>query len=83
MRTDLSNSFLINELCTGLKTIIEDEQNLLSHSQQNKALIFAFNPHDMLPYAVFGNILEIRVLCLSYKCLSFNTATVIFEPFPN
>jgi 2-acylglycerol O-acyltransferase 2 len=39
---------------TGLKTIIEDEQNLLSHSSQNKALIFAFNPHDILPYAVFA-----------------------------
>lgn len=39
---------------TGLKTVIEDEQNLLTHSRKNKAIIFAFNPHDMLPYAVFA-----------------------------
>ena len=38
----------------GLKTIIEDEEDLVSHSKQNKAVIFAFNPHDMLPYAVFA-----------------------------
>ncbi|KAL3792785.1 hypothetical protein HJC23_002592 [Cyclotella cryptica] len=38
----------------GLKTVIEDEGNLLSHARRNKACIFAFNPHDMLPYAVFA-----------------------------
>lgn len=38
----------------GLKTVIEDEEDLIRHSEQNKALIFAFNPHDMLPYAVFA-----------------------------
>eukprot|EP00956_Cyclotella_meneghiniana_P013990 scaffold20678_cov69-Cyclotella_meneghiniana.AAC.4 len=38
----------------GLKTIIEDEEDLMSHAKQNKAVIFAFNPHDMLPYAVFA-----------------------------
>ncbi|KAL7550014.1 hypothetical protein ACHAWF_017140, partial [Thalassiosira exigua] len=38
----------------GLKTVIEDEDDLIQHSKQNKAIIFAFNPHDMLPYAVFA-----------------------------
>ncbi|KAL7521598.1 hypothetical protein ACHAWX_006278 [Stephanocyclus meneghinianus] len=38
----------------GLKTVIEDEENLLSYARRNKACIFAFNPHDMLPYAVFA-----------------------------
>lgn len=38
----------------GLKTVIEDEDDLIRHSKQNKALIYAFNPHDMLPYAVFA-----------------------------
>ncbi|KAL9187446.1 hypothetical protein ACHAXT_001549 [Thalassiosira profunda] len=38
----------------GLKTVIEDEEDLIRHSKENKALIFAFNPHDMLPYAVFA-----------------------------
>mmetsp|Transcript_21293 Transcript_21293/g.51448 ORF Transcript_21293/g.51448 Transcript_21293/m.51448 type:complete len:371 (-) Transcript_21293:203-1315(-) len=38
----------------GLKTVIEDEDDLIHHSEQNKALIFAFSPHDMLPYAVFA-----------------------------
>jgi len=38
----------------GLRTVVEDEDDLIRHSEQNKALIFAFNPHDMLPYAVFA-----------------------------
>lgn len=38
----------------GLKTVIEDEKDLIRHSSQKKAIIFAFNPHDMLPYAVFA-----------------------------
>ena len=38
----------------GLKTIIEDEDDLIKHSEQNKALIFTVNPHDILPYAVFA-----------------------------
>mmetsp|Transcript_26503 Transcript_26503/g.56008 ORF Transcript_26503/g.56008 Transcript_26503/m.56008 type:complete len:353 (-) Transcript_26503:206-1264(-) len=38
----------------GLKTVIEDEDDLIRHSEQNKALIFAFSPHDMLPYGVFA-----------------------------
>ena len=32
----------------GLKTVIEDEEDLIRHSKENKALIFAFNPHDMV-----------------------------------
>jgi len=40
------------EKYVGLKTIIEDEDDLIRHSKQNKALIYAFNPHDMIPYAV-------------------------------
>eukprot|EP00584_Thalassiosira_punctigera_P004913 CAMPEP_0172530372 /NCGR_PEP_ID=MMETSP1067-20121228/4125_1 /TAXON_ID=265564 ORGANISM="Thalassiosira punctigera, Strain Tpunct2005C2" /NCGR_SAMPLE_ID=MMETSP1067 /ASSEMBLY_ACC=CAM_ASM_000444 /LENGTH=345 /DNA_ID=CAMNT_0013314565 /DNA_START=248 /DNA_END=1285 /DNA_ORIENTATION=+ len=38
----------------GLKTVIEDEDDLIRHSKQKKAIIFAFNPHDILPYAVFA-----------------------------
>jgi len=48
----------------GLTTIIENEENLLSHANAinpncqtqttKKALIFAFEPHDILPYAVFA-----------------------------
>ncbi|KAL3764323.1 hypothetical protein ACHAW5_008920 [Stephanodiscus triporus] len=37
----------------GLKTVIEDEDDLIRHSERNKSLIFAFNPHDVLPYSVF------------------------------
>lgn len=38
----------------GLKTVIEDEDDLVRHSKMNKALIFAFNPHDMLPFPVIA-----------------------------
>lgn len=38
----------------GLKTVVEDEEELLRASDQNKAVIFAFEPHDILPYAVFA-----------------------------
>ena len=39
----------------GLKTIIEDEQNLIEHAEEkNKAIIFAVSPHDILPYGVFA-----------------------------
>lgn len=34
----------------GLKTVIEDEEDLIRHSEQNKALIFAFSPHDMVRF---------------------------------
>lgn len=46
-------SLLLAMHILGLKTVIEDEEDLIRHSKENKALIFAFNPHDMLPYAVF------------------------------
>ena len=36
----------------GLKTIIEDEAELLKYS--GKAIIYAFSPHDVLPFAVFA-----------------------------
>ena len=36
----------------GLKTIIEDEEGLLKYS--GKAIIYAFSPHDMLPFGVFA-----------------------------
>ncbi|KAL3789751.1 LOW QUALITY PROTEIN: hypothetical protein HJC23_006744 [Cyclotella cryptica] len=38
----------------GLKTIIENEQQLLDFSDKNKSVIFAFEPHDIIPYAVFA-----------------------------
>lgn len=38
----------------GLKTVVEDEEGLTRHANQNKAIIFAFNPHDMLPYSIFA-----------------------------
>ena len=30
--------------------MIEDEDDLIHHSEQNKALIFAFSPHDMVRF---------------------------------
>lgn len=39
---------------SGLKTVIEDEEDLIRHANLNKACIFAFEPHDILPYAVFA-----------------------------
>lgn len=36
----------------GLKTIIEDEEGLLKYS--GKAIIYAFSPHDMLPFGIFS-----------------------------
>lgn len=36
----------------GLRTIIEDEEALQKHS--DKAIIYAFSPHDMLPFGVFA-----------------------------
>mmetsp|Transcript_32830 Transcript_32830/g.48150 ORF Transcript_32830/g.48150 Transcript_32830/m.48150 type:complete len:415 (+) Transcript_32830:172-1416(+) len=38
----------------GLTTIIEDEESLQQISDQNKAAIFSFEPHDLLPYPVFA-----------------------------
>lgn len=38
------------EIYFGLKTIIEDEDGLMALSEQNRALIFTFSPHDVLPY---------------------------------
>ena len=39
----------------GLKTIIEDEENLIEHAEEkNKAIIFAVSPHDILPYGAFA-----------------------------
>ncbi|KAL7522565.1 hypothetical protein ACHAWX_007578 [Stephanocyclus meneghinianus] len=38
----------------GLKTVIENEKELLDLSEQNKSVIFAFEPHDIIPYAVFA-----------------------------
>ena len=37
----------------GLKTIVEDEEALLRHSKK-AALIYAFSPHDVLPFSVFA-----------------------------
>lgn len=37
----------------GLKTIIEDEEGLMKHSS-DKAIIYAFSPHDILPFGVFA-----------------------------
>jgi hypothetical protein len=36
----------------GLKTVIEDEDDLIRHSEHGKALIFAFNPHDMVRFRI-------------------------------
>lgn len=44
----LNNSNAARHRISGLKTVIEDEEDLINHSKQNKALIFAFNPHDMV-----------------------------------
>ena len=46
-RIDICNGIHHNTL-PGLKTVIEDEEDLIRHSKENKALIFAFNPHDMV-----------------------------------
>jgi hypothetical protein len=42
------NLTVICQMVIGLKTVIEDEDDLIRHSKQNKAIIFAFNPHDMV-----------------------------------
>jgi hypothetical protein len=34
----------------GLKTVIEDEDDLICHSKHNKALIFSLSPHDMVRF---------------------------------
>jgi len=39
---------LSNVTTLGLKTVVEDEEDLVQHANQNKALIFAFSPHDMV-----------------------------------
>ena len=47
----------------GLKTIIEDEENLIEHAEEkNKAIIFAVSPHDILPYGAFGEIFSIAYI---------------------
>lgn len=37
----------------GLKTVLEDERELLLISMEKRGTIFAFEPHDVLPFAVF------------------------------
>ncbi len=37
----------------GLKTTIEDYDQIQCYSDENKAIIFACEPHDILPYSVF------------------------------
>mmetsp|Transcript_2714 Transcript_2714/g.3868 ORF Transcript_2714/g.3868 Transcript_2714/m.3868 type:complete len:163 (-) Transcript_2714:847-1335(-) len=38
----------------GLKTIVEDEQALLKVSTRNRGIIYAMEPHDVLPIAAFS-----------------------------
>ncbi|KAL7445665.1 hypothetical protein ACHAXM_010001 [Skeletonema potamos] len=38
----------------GLKTIVEDEQELLQISKGNRGTIYAMEPHDILPFAAFS-----------------------------
>ena len=58
----------------GLKTIIEDEENLIEHAEEkNKAIIFAVSPHDILPYGAFGEIFSI---CMH---IEFNVVHIIWQ----
>lgn len=50
----------------GLKTVIEDEEDLIRHSKQNKAIIFAFNPHDLVRYIVWFVISSSSELIWTY-----------------
>ncbi len=38
----------------GLKTIVEDEQELLQMTKKNRGTIYALEPHDVLPFAAFS-----------------------------
>ena len=38
----------------GLKTIVENEQELLKVSEGNRGTIFAMEPHDVIPIAAFS-----------------------------
>eukprot|EP00590_Aulacoseira_subarctica_P007840 CAMPEP_0172425482 /NCGR_PEP_ID=MMETSP1064-20121228/32268_1 /TAXON_ID=202472 /ORGANISM="Aulacoseira subarctica , Strain CCAP 1002/5" /LENGTH=57 /DNA_ID=CAMNT_0013168387 /DNA_START=96 /DNA_END=266 /DNA_ORIENTATION=+ len=38
----------------GLTATIEDYEALQTYSSQNKPVIFAVEPHDVLPYGVFA-----------------------------
>ena len=60
------------EIYFGLKTIIEDEDGLVALSEQNRALIFAFNPHDVLPYGGEPEkFLGIASVCYTPQTLTF------------
>lgn len=46
----------------GLKTTIEDNDAINEYSEKNKAVIFACEPHDILPYSVFSFNPSLNVL---------------------
>lgn len=68
----------------GLKTIIEDEDDLVRHAEQNKAIIFTVNPHGthihmiydryiyLLPFTKpCANIISIYIRHTSICCIRF------------
>ena len=53
--TRIGNCIMLQaEKYFGLTTTIEDYEALELYASQNKALIFAIEPHDVLPYSVFA-----------------------------
>mmetsp|Transcript_7516 Transcript_7516/g.11358 ORF Transcript_7516/g.11358 Transcript_7516/m.11358 type:complete len:336 (-) Transcript_7516:24-1031(-) len=65
----------------GLKTTLEDEEALIQASNDGKASIFAFEPHDVLPFSVFAfnKFLKRVPGPLAGKCLM--TSAVFNVPF--
>jgi hypothetical protein len=78
-------SFILNIHLSiaGLKTVIEDEDDLIRHSEHGKALIFAFNPHDMVRFPIIGSrgsdyLLAINILNQPSYTLTSCSASVLY-----
>jgi hypothetical protein len=67
----------------GLKTTIEDWNGLEDYAAQDKAVIFAMEPHDVLPYAVFAfnPALQRLPAGLGDNVAALMTGAVFYIPF--
>lgn len=67
----------------GLKTVVEDADEIEALTELNRAAIFAFEPHDVLPYTVFAfntGLGRIPGEILS-NCRCLMTSAVFYIPF--
>ena len=71
---------LQSEQYFGLKTIIEDEEGLIRQAEK-AALIFAFSPHDILPFGVFSFNPILNRVPAGSKVVCLVTSAIFNVPF--